>query len=148
MVGLLPIYRQSSRLADQRCVISLQASKMWKHGSDWITREELRPTWSPTEIPIIQLAVAETDVLPPNPVDESSEVILSPTVATNIDIRRYSTLSKLLYGTAYVLRFIECLKSYEYGSKPTVPITVTKLSSVHMHWIASCQHSVYSRERD
>ena len=57
------------------------------------------------------------------------------TVAAILDIERYSTLCILLYVTADVLKFIECIKSH--GSKPTVPITVSELSKAQMLWIQS-----------
>ena len=126
---------------------SLQNSKLWTNGPEWITHEELRPTWSPTDILLVQLTVAEAEVLPPDSSSgssESSDVEKYPTVGDAIDIGRYSTLSKLLSVTVYVLRFIKCLKSRE--SKPTGPITATELSSAQMLWITSCQYSVYSKE--
>ena len=89
---------------------SLQASKIWTYGPEWIVHEQQRPTWSPTEILHVQLAVAEAVVLPLDPVQETCEDNKYHTVAAILDIERYSTLSKLLYVTAYVLRFIECIK--------------------------------------
>ena len=123
---------------------ALRASSMWTHGPEWIVREELRPQWSTTDIQHVQLTVAETEVLSPNPVEETSEDNQLSSVATIIDIERYSTLSKLLYVTAYVLRFIECIKSH--GSKPTGPITAGELSKAQNMWIQSCQHSTYLKE--
>ena len=51
---------------------------------------------------------------------------------------------KLLYVTAYVLRFIECVKPRV--SKVTGPITVNELSKAQTLWIQSCQLSTYSKE--
>ena len=65
-------------------------------------------------------------------------------MAAILDIERYSTLSKLLYVTVYVLRFIKCIKSCE--PKPTGPITASELSKAQMMWIQSCQHSTYLKE--
>lgn len=145
----MPIRSQSSRLADQRCVIFNPTcfkdveTRTWLDYT-WRTEANLESYW---HILLVQLSVAKTaEVLPLNPVDEYSKVDQSPSVAAIIDIERYSTLSKLLYVTAYVLHFIECLKSHERGSKPTGPFTATELSSAQVRWIASCQHSVYSRE--
>ena len=82
---------------------SLQASKIWTHGPKWIIHEQQRPAWSPTETLYIQLVVAETEVMPPNPVEQTYKDNKYTAVAAIIDIERYSTLSKLLYVTAYVL---------------------------------------------
>jgi len=95
----------------------LQTSKPWAHEPEWIIHKELKPTWSPTDILLVQLTVAEAEVLPPDPRNDSSDVDKNPTIANIIDIERYSKLSKLLYVTVYVLRFIECVKTRE--SKPT-----------------------------
>ena len=61
-----------------------------------------------------------------------------------IDINRYSTLTKLLYVTAYVLRFVGYIKSHV--SKPAGPITVNELSKAQTLWIRSCQLSAFSKE--
>lgn len=89
----------------------------------------------------VQLAVAEAEVLPESdgqPIKECSGV------EKIIDIDRYSTLTKLLYVTAYVLRFIECIKSRVY--KCTGPITASELSKAQLLWIQSCQISSFSKE--
>ena len=67
----------------------------------------------------VQLTVAETEVLP------EPEMI--------IYINRYSTLTKLLYVTACILRFVGYVKSHI--SKPAGPITVNKLSKAQTLWI-------------
>ena len=122
----------------------LKASKLWTHGPEWIIHEQQRPMWNPTEILHVQLTVADTELLPLDPIEEASENKKHPTVANIIDIERYSTLSKLLYVTAYVLRFVECIKPTE--SKPTGPITANELSRAQTLWIQSCQHSTYYKE--
>jgi len=81
-------------------------------------------------------------VLPPDPDNNTDgRGNKDPTIADIININRYSTLSKLLYVTAYVLRFAECVKHHE-SNKPTA----TELSKVQMLWITSCQYSFYSKE--
>lgn len=123
---------------------SLQASKIWTHGPGWIIHELQRPTWSPTEILHVQLAVAEAEVLLLNPVEETCEDNKYPTVAAILDIERYSTLSKLFYVTIYVLQLIACIKSHE--PKPTGSTTASELSKVQMVWIQCCQHSTFLKE--
>ena len=109
---------------------TLQTSSIWRHGPEWLTHETLQPSWGPTEIVHVQLAVAEAEVLPEpdeQPIKKCSGVEMI------IDIERYSTLTKLLYVTAYVLRFIECIKSCVY--KCTGPITTSELSKAQLLWI-------------
>ena len=81
---------------------------IWTHGPEWITCEEQWPVWSPTEILHVQLATAETEMLAPESNEQPAEQHRG--IQTVIDIERYSTLTKLLYVTAYVLRFIEFVK--------------------------------------
>ena len=83
-------------------------------------------------------------VLPLDPVEETYEDNKHHNGTAILDIERYSTLTKLLYVTAYVLRFIECIKSR--GSKPTGPNTASELSMAQMLWIQSCQYSTYLKE--
>lgn len=92
----------------------------------------------------VQLATAEAEVLPLDPAEETCEDNKHHTVAGILDIEWYSTLSKLLCVTVYVLRFIECIKSC--GSKPAGSITASELSKAQMLWIQSCQHSTYLKE--
>ena len=121
---------------------TLQEAVIWTHGPEWITREEQWPVWNPTEILHVQLASAETEVLVPESDEQPAEEQTG--VQTVIDIERYSTLTKLLYVTAYVLRFIACVKPRV--SKVTSPITVNELSKAQTLWIQSCQLSTYSKE--
>jgi len=89
----------------------------------------------------IQLSVAEAEVLP-EPEEQPAEEHYG--IETIMDINRYSTLTKLLYVTAYVLQFIECVKLHV--SKPAGPITVHELGKAQMLWIQSCQLSTFSKE--
>ena len=139
MVELLSLCRQPCRLADPRCLTANSA--IWTHGPEWLTHEEQRPVWIPKEMLHVQLAVAKAEILPESveqPVEDHSGVEMI------INIDRYSTLTKLLYVTVYVLRFIEYVKLCE--SKTTGPITVNELSMAQTLWIRNCQLSAFSKE--
>ena len=81
---------------------TLQTSSIWRHGPDWLTNEELRPSWSPTEMLHVQLTVADSEVVP-EPESDNQSIKEDSGIERIIDINRYSTLTKLLYVTAYVL---------------------------------------------
>lgn len=102
---------------------TLHTSTIWTHGPRWILHKKQQPVWSPTDI--LQIGVTETETL--STLDQQHLAVHSG-VETIIDINRYSMLTKLLYVTAYVLRFIECLKSPARTSKITGTITVNELS--------------------
>ena len=122
---------------------TLETSSMWRHGPDWLTNEELRPSWNPTEMLHVQLAVADSEVLPePDPDNQPTKE--GSGVGMIIDISRYSSLTKLLYVTAYILRFIEYIKSRVY--KYTGPITTSELSKAQLLWIRHCQSSSFFKE--
>ena len=121
---------------------TLKDSVIWTHGPEWITCEEQWPVWSPTEILHVQLATAETEMLAPESIEQPAEEHRG--IQTVIDIERYSTLTKLLYVTAYVLRFIELVKLHV--PKATGPITANELSKAQTLWIQSCQSSTFSKE--
>ena len=122
---------------------TLETSSMWRHGPDWLTNEELRPSWNPTEMLHVQLAVADSEVLPePDPDNQPTKE--GSGVGMIIDISRYSSLTKLLYVTAYILRLIEYIKSRVY--KYTGPITTSELSKAQLLWIRHCQSSSFFKE--
>ena len=112
---------------------TLQASAIWTHGPERLTYEEQRPVW--------RLAVAKAEVLPES-VEQPAEDHTG--VEMIINIRQVQHIDKLLYVTAYVLRFIECVKLRE--SKTTGPITVNELSKAQTLWIWSCQSSAFLKE--
>ena len=120
---------------------ALQASTIWTQGPEWLIHDEQRPIWSHKEMLHVQLTIAEAEVLL-EPEEQPAEQ--GHGVEMIIDINRYSTLTKLLYVTAYVLRFVGYVKSHV--SKPAGPITVNELSKAQTLWIRSCQLSAFSKE--
>ena len=120
---------------------ALQPSTIWTHGPEWITHKEQRPVWKPMEILHVHLSAAEAEVLPERYEQLAEELHGLEMI---IDIERYSTLTKLLYVTAYVLRFIKCIKSHT--TKFTGPITPYELSEAQILWIQACQLSTFSQE--
>ena len=120
----------------------LKASRLWKHGPQWLLLENNWPTWrfSPS-IEMQALAVTATSFSP------STNQQFSGTVHINciIDIFTFSTLSRLLAVTSYVCRFIaNCRKSPQ--ERETGPLTPSEQHHALTTWVKQCQEEIYSRE--
>lgn len=61
-----------------------------------------------------------------------------------IDLSRYSTLTKLLRVTGYVLRFINNLR--DSTAKQTGTLSVTELNTAQFRWIFDCQQQQFPTE--
>ena len=61
-----------------------------------------------------------------------------------IDLSKYSTLTKLLCVTGYVLRFITNLR--DSTTKQTGPLSVKELNTAQFRWILNCQQQQFPRE--
>ena len=77
----------------------------------------------------------------PVPMDPPEPVIGIQMV---IDLFKYSTLTKLLRVTGYVLRFISNLK--DSTAKQNSPLSVEELNTAQFMWILNCQQQQFSRE--
>jgi len=120
----------------------LKASRLWKHGPQWLLLENNWPTWrfSPS-IEMQALAVTATSFSPPTNQQHSGTVHIN----CIIDIFTFSTLSRLLAVTSYVCRFIaNCRKSPQ--ERETGPLTPSEQHHALTTWVKQCQEEVYSRE--
>ena len=89
------------------------------------------------------------DAFPPDPqVNSPDEQVeptsnktvppLSPSIRNFMDLTKYSTLSKLLRVTSYILRFIHNKRNPSDQRKG--PLTVAELTSSQQKWIVDRQH--------
>jgi len=88
-----------------------KASRLWKHGLQWLLLENNWPTWrfSPS-IEMQALAVTATNFSPTTTQQYSGTVHIN----CIIDISSFSTLSRLLTVTSYVCRYVaNCRKSLQ-----------------------------------
>ena len=61
-----------------------------------------------------------------------------------MDLSNYSTLSKVLGVTAYVLRFVSNVKNKL--NKTTGPLAATEVHTAKISWVKDCQKQVYYNE--
>ena len=122
----------------------LQNSSLWKHGPQWLLSESQWPHWKPSQVLHLSLSQSLEEETP----SDDSVLTQLPEEKMGIHraiyISRYSTLSKPVGVTAYVLRFLSHLCKRE-------PRNVGPLSAKERHlalqgWIKNCQTLTYSDE--
>ena len=112
----------------------------WMHGPSWLTKESKWPKWSRSEILHLQIEPTHDESQ-----SESTEVTPQPTgIHRIIKISSYSTLTRLLNVTGYILRFLTNIRNP--SSKQTGPLSVMELTRAQSTWILSCQQEYFSKE--
>ena len=125
----------------------------------WSTLAIIRvqlPTWESSIILLVENREEDLDdAFPPDPqvnlpdeqVKPTSNKTVppsSPSISNFMDLTKYSTLSKLLRVTSYVLRFIHNTRNPSDQRKG--PLTVRELRSSRRKWIVDRQHHHYATE--
>ena len=113
---------------------------LWIQGPSWLTEESKWPKWSRTEILHLQIE-ATTDS---GESDLTEETTQSTGILNVIEVSKYSTLTKLLHVTGYVLRFTTNIQNP--ASKQTGPLSIKELNRAQFTWIFSCQQERFSQE--
>ena len=109
-------------------------------GPSWLTDESKWPKWSRTDILHLQIESTHDENQ-----SEPTEVTPQPTgIHRIIKASSYSTLTKLLNITGYVLRFLADIQNPT--SKQTGPLSVTELTRAQSTWILSCQQERFPKE--
>ena len=123
----------------------LLASKLWWNGPEFLCLPE--DQWpNMNNIPASEITNAE---LVKKPI-VTTRILLNTNCNKNpplldeiIDCTRYSKLDKLLYVTAYVLRFVNalkhCNKKGNPGTDSNVQLTVEEIDKAEQLWIHSLQ---------
>ena len=113
------------------------ASTLWKHGPHWLPSESQWPSWNSSQVlhihtPEAIAAEATTDeATQTEPTEETAGIHCI------VDVSRYSTLTKLLTLTAYVLRFVKNLQNRE--SRQVVPLSAKEQQQACNRWTQNCQ---------
>ena len=116
------------------------SSKLWQHGQDWLNTPPLWPSCKQPRLSPLLVAAATATEFVPSASDQ-------PDVGLHcvISINPYSTLSKLLTVTAYVLCFVGNLRIFPVQCQ-TGPVGAEELVSARLLWIKDTQQTVYWRE--
>lgn len=122
----------------------LHASTLWKHGPHWLPSESQWPSWNSSQVLYIHTPEA---IAAEATTDESTQT--EPTEETAgihciVDVSRYSTLTKLLTVTAYVLQFVKNLQNRE--SRQIGPLSAKERQQARNKWIQNCQGLTYTAE--
>ena len=117
------------------------SSSLWTNGPSWLTDESKWPQWNPSALTLhLQTDIEEeTDHLVPTEPPE-----LTTGIHKIIEISRYSSLTKLLRITSYVLRFITNLRNPT--DKQAGTLSVSELSTAEFKWILNCQQLQFPSE--
>ena len=112
----------------------------WMQGPSWLTIESKWPKWSRTEILHLQIEPTHDENQ-----SDPTEITPQPTgIHRIIKASNYSTLTKLLNITAYILRFISNIRNRT--STQTGSLSVMELNRAQSTWILSCQQECFPKE--
>ena len=111
-----------------KTIEELENSSLWKKGPNWLTLpEHASPTWDMPEITEETLRELEAESKGPKTLFETSIVAGSNAVSTfELMEETYSSFSKLIRVTAWILRFIRKLK---HKTKQTGSLTALELKT-------------------
>ena len=120
------------------------ASALWKHGPHWLPCESQWPSWNSSQV----LHIHTPEVITAEATTDEATQTEPPEETTGIhcivDVSRYSTLTKLLTVTAYVLRFVKNLQNQE--SRQVGPLSAKERQQACKRWIQNCQGLTYAAE--
>ena len=114
----------------------LQSSNLWWHGPEFLALDEAH--WPPNEFP--DSLPQYEEVVPPAAPMLVRAVASATGIGELIDIRRFSSLTKLLRVTAWLLRFIDKLRGKKFNST----ITSSELNFALSLWVRHTQHSSFA----
>jgi len=108
---------------------------LWKKGPSWITEKPKWPQWKQTEVLHLQTELTEELI-------DDREVTMSPEETPHglhkvLKISNFSSLTRLLRITAYILRFINSTK--KPNARLTGALSIQEIDDALTKWIYSCQ---------
>ena len=115
----------------------LASSQLWRHGPEWL-RTPKPPCVLPSSETIPESCLAELKAPPKVGVHSLLTPQLPCRISNVVDIKRVSSVHKLLRVTAYVLKFVRILK----GKDEPSDLTVDLLSEAERRWIVDSQSAL------
>jgi len=120
--------------------VQLASSRFWQHGPQWLIDETKRPVWNHNEILHLQVDEYAVEDTP----EDTSHSKVTSSIHTIIQVTNYSTLSRLLRVSSYLLRFIN--NTRHSTTYKTGPLSAEEISTSLSFWIHSCQHTSFPEE--
>jgi len=111
----------------------------------WLSFPADWPTWNPSEALLVQASSAEA-LLSPDTEHVTTLLAFTEGIHKLLDLLAYSSYTKLLHVTAYVLRFAHNTRQKLFKLKG--PLMPSELSVANIKWIADIQHRNFSDEID
>ena len=121
---------------------TLTDSRLWQYGPTWLAEESQWPRWKHSEILHLQASLDDTE--PPANTEVTS--VHHTGVGEIMDIHHYSTLSKLLRVSAYVLRFVYNCKQSSSDQRHTGKLKPSEIDESACSWIRHTQQTSFPVE--
>ena len=122
---------------------ALAQCKLWAYGPSWISNPKHWPEWNSTVTLNLQVDTSEpTEVTEP----PKKPPLETPGLHQIMNITDYSSLTKLLHVSAYILRFIMNSKQSDISQRRLGPLLPEELTKVSQAWIRSCQQITFADE--
>ena len=117
--------------------------KHWEYGPSWISNPKHWPEWNSTVTLNLQVDTSElTEVTEP----PKKPPLETPGLHQIMNITDYSSLTKLLHVSSYILRFIMNSKQSDISQQRLGPLLPEELTKVSQAWIRSCQQTTFADE--
>ena len=119
-------------------------SSFWMEGPTWLKEKSNWPKWNRSEV--LHLNVEPNQLQEENQTETTEVIPLTQSTGIHkiINISNYSSLTKLLNITGYVLRFLANMKNLT--SRQTGPLSVKEMTTAQFTWILSCQQERFHKE--
>ncbi|CAG2188672.1 unnamed protein product [Mytilus edulis] len=119
-------------------VSQFEKNTLWFNGPEWITDTSKWPSWKPNETTVL---LTSTDIEDSSTAD--NEIDNQQGIHQIVQITRYSTLSKLLRITAYLLRFIRNCHSPILQTNKAKYVSREESQDATECWIQNCQNTSF-----
>lgn len=132
----------------------LHTSSLWQHGPQWLPLVEQKPSWNSSKVLHLHLCditnAEDTDATANNTQTktdggtQTDPTEKQPGIHNLIDVSRFSTLSRLLTVTVYVLRFVKNLRNH--ATRTDGPLSVQERQEAQRKWIQNSQALIHAAE--
>ncbi|VDI37780.1 Hypothetical predicted protein, partial [Mytilus galloprovincialis] len=122
-------------------VSQFEKNTLWSNGPKWFTEISKWSSWKKNDTTLL---LTSTDIEDSSTAD--NEIDNQQGIHQIVQITRYSTLSKLLRITAYLLRFIRNCRSPILQRNKAKYVSREELQDATECWILNCQRTSFKDE--